>query len=209
MSEQANVQESIQADDGASSVDATPTAGTAVSAQAASAAHQGTGAGESGETSHPGALIAEAKRYRKRAQAAEQSLEEAKVQLAEREAAISEHQQTIAALQRRQAIDDALREAGAMDLEAARTLAEGEMSQSAALDAASAVQELARSRPYLFRQSRRAMSAGVQCARSDQGEAPREQRLTRAAEDAQSTGTRGDVLRYLRLRRKTKVQGPN
>jgi chromosome segregation ATPase len=144
--------------------------------------------------------VAEAKRYRKRAQAAEKSLEEVRTDLAAREKTIAQHQQTIATLERRVAIDSALLEAKAIDLDAARLLAEAGMSNRTDADVKRIVSELRRCKPHLFRTPTRGVGAGALSPKPDnaslQGQA-----IDRAAADAVATGHRRDLLRYLRLRR--------
>src|SRR5262245_55498670 len=95
-------------------------------------------------------LIAEAKRYRKRAQAAEKMIEDLKSDLAVREKTIAEHAKAIEQLQQRQAIDDALLEARTIDPETARLLIAFDLAKMAQPDVAAAVTELRRRKPFLF-----------------------------------------------------------
>jgi len=191
MTEQAAVQETVQpdAEDIAAEIESASTASDANPASISSA---------------PSTVIAEARRYRKRAQAAEKAVEELKSDLAERQKKLSEHEQTIAALRSRQKIDELLLSAGAIDLEAARVLAQAELAkdgQPSDSDIEQAVGELRRRKPFLFRT--RATHAGGGGALSPKGQeiSPQQNALTQAATEAGSTGKRGDVLRYLRLRR--------
>jgi len=152
-------------------------------------------------------LLADAKRYRKRAQAAEQALETFKIDLAARETKLQEQEQTIAELQTaatRHAIDAALREAQAIDAEAARVLAESALAEMPQPDVAQAVDELRRRRPYLFARSepRAQAASGAMSAASADGRSAHSAQLTDAAADAITTGKRSDLLRYLRLKRR-------
>jgi len=105
--------------------------------------------------------------------------------------------QTIDALERRQRIDALLADQEAVDLEAARLLTEVAVAEMPDADLASAVAELKRDRPYLFRSPTRGMHAGVMAPRSE----PEPTAPLQAAEQAARSGDRRDLLRYLRLRR--------
>ena len=151
-------------------------------------------------------VVAEARRYRKRAQVAEKSLEELKINLAEREKTIGQQKQAIDDLQRRQTIDQALIEADSIDLETTRVLIEtslSEIDQPKESDVAHAVQEIRRRKPFLFRGGMRSGKAGVGALSANGVQStPEVTSLERAATHAVNTGKRADLLRYLRLRRK-------
>ena len=142
--------------------------------------------------------VSEAIRYRKRAQAAEQQLEALHEELNAAEAKLSEADQTITGLERRQKVDSLLAEADAIDLETARLLTEQAVSMMDEADIELAVKDLRRHKPYLFRrrqaQAPSAMAPSIELAGLD----PAEQ----AAEQASRSGDRRDLLRYLRLRRR-------
>ncbi len=146
--------------------------------------------------------IAEARRYRKRAQAAEQSLETLKQELAAREQELAMQSQRLADLERQRAIDDALLAANAVDLEAARILAERLLAEMEQPHVETAVSDLQRRKPYLFQRSLVQRGIGAMAPRHDAEQAASHERtLTQAASEAASTGKRADLLRYLRLRR--------
>ena len=145
--------------------------------------------------------VSEAKRYRKRAQAAEATLEEVKSQLEANEAQIQKSAALIESLERRIAIDELLVESDAVDLDAARLLVEHALVEGDADDAESAIAELKRSKPMLFRPRR--SEAVTQAARDVNGHALHRDQLDRAGSVASVTGHRQDVLRYLRLRRRS------
>ena len=148
--------------------------------------------------------VSEAKRYRKRAQAAEATLEEVKAQLAQNEEQIRRSEALIESLERRVAIDEALVESDAVDLEATRLLVEQSLADGEAEDVESAIAELQRRKPVLFRSRPRNGEAIAQAARDANGQSLHRHQLVRAASDASVTGHRHDVLRYLRLRRSSR-----
>lgn len=146
------------------------------------------------------ASVAQAIRYRKRAQAAERGFAEAQQQLAQLRDRLAEAQRSVAALERRQRIDALLIEEGAVDLDAARLLAERAADAMSEPDAAAAVAEVKRLKPYLFRRGDGIATAfGAMAPRMDDEATPTEQAAQRAAE----TGDRRDLLAYLRLRRRS------
>ncbi|TVQ57258.1 MAG: hypothetical protein EA377_01050 [Phycisphaerales bacterium] len=142
--------------------------------------------------------VTEAKKYRKRAQAAEQSLSELQSALNEKAQRVQELEQTVTELERQRQVDALLTEAEAIDLDAARLLTEVAVREMDEPDIETAVAELKQRKPYLFRQrssASRVMSANGQ---------PRDRRaehVEHAAAEAAATGKRTDLLRYLRLRR--------
>lgn len=140
--------------------------------------------------------VSEAIRYRKRAQTAEQQLTELRESFAQLQSRLDESQDTITALERRQKIDALLADSDAIDLEAARLLTEISVSRMDEPDVKSAVGDLRRQKPYLFRHR----SLPNDSAMSPRVEHPLTQEA--AAERAAATGDRRDLLDYLRLRRK-------
>lgn len=157
------------------------------------------GGGAAGEVG-PGPFH-EARRYRKRAQTAEKSLEDTRVELEKAKQALAEREQTIASLERREQIDALLRESDAIDLEAARLLTELAVQRMSEPDAAAAVADLRRSKPYLFRSAARGGASGALAPRQGEGASVKRD-ADHAASAAQQSGHRSDLLRYLRLRRR-------
>ena len=143
--------------------------------------------------------VSEAKKYRKRAQAAEKILEDLKEELSSKDALLKEHEKTIGALERSRRIDELLLEADTIDLEAARLLTEMAVSEMEDQDVDLAIEELRRQKPYLFH--RRTRHAGVLSPHSGMGEASQNDSLRHAVAEAGATGSRADLLRYLRLKR--------
>ncbi|MEZ6193971.1 MAG: hypothetical protein R3C45_22220 [Phycisphaerales bacterium] len=141
--------------------------------------------------------VSEAIRYRRRAQTAEQQLEQINEQLRVMNAKLEEANQTVAGLERRQKVDALLMESDAIDLEAARLLTEQAVLMMDEPDIEMAVQDLRRHRPYLFRRRREPDDSAMAPCIHPHGHDPAEQ----AAEQAARTGDRRDLLRYLRLRR--------
>ncbi len=142
--------------------------------------------------------VAQAMRYRKRAQQAEQELAMVKSKLDEMQSQLSASKQTIDQLERRQRIEAELAEEEALDVEAARLLTEVAVQQMREPDVKLAVADLKRHKPWLFGQKRGA-TAGAMPARKMSAQVPE---ALVAAEKAASTGDRRDLLRYLKLRRK-------
>lgn len=142
--------------------------------------------------------VNEAIRYRKRAQAAEQQLEGLQAQLGEAQQRADQAEQTISALERRQRIDELLSEADAIDVEAARLLTEVAVSSMDEPDLAEAVDDLRRHKPYLFREADEGPGGLALAPREAGADDP----VARAAEQAQHSGDRRDLLAYLRLRRR-------
>ncbi|MEO0513647.1 MAG: hypothetical protein AAF108_12275 [Planctomycetota bacterium] len=140
--------------------------------------------------------VSEAIRYRKRAQTAEQQLGELRDRFTRLQSQLDDSRQTITSLERRQKIDALLTDSNAIDLEAARLLTEISVSQMDEPDVASAVNELRRQKPYLFRRPR----GTIDSAMAPHVDPPAPERL--AAERAAVTGDRRDLLDYLRLRRR-------
>ena len=143
--------------------------------------------------------VDEARRYRKRAQAAERALAEVQRDLHDANQQLQEREKTITQIERRQQIDEVLRESDAIDLEATRLLTELTVAQMDEPDVEAAVAELKQRKPLLFRPAAR--TAGAMSPRVP--EHTESHALQSAAQEASATGARRDLLRYLRLRRRT------
>jgi len=140
--------------------------------------------------------VTEAIRYRKRAQAAEHQVGELNGQLEQLQHQLNQTQQTVTHLERRQQIDGLLADADAVDLDTARLLTERAVAQMDEPDIKLAVDDLRRTKPYLFHH-RTPSASGAMAARDDGTET----QTQAAAERAVSSGDRRDLLNYLRLRR--------
>lgn len=141
--------------------------------------------------------VSEAIRYRKRAQTAEQQLEQVNEELRAMSAKLDEANHTVAGLERRRKVDALLMESDAIDLEAARLLTEQAVLTMDEPDIEMAVEDLRRHKPYLFRRRYDTEDSAMAPSLHPNGHDPAEQ----AAEQAARTGDRRDLLRYLRLRR--------
>ena len=117
----------------------------------------------------------------------------------EAQAALVETRKQLETVERRQKIDAALVEADAVDLESARLLTEVAVGLMDDADVQTAVDDLRRRKPFLFRRSpgREVGVGGAMSPRPRRANAPAED----AARDAAATGNRRDLLRYLRMRR--------
>lgn len=142
--------------------------------------------------------VTEAIRYRKRAQAAEQQLAGLQTQLDESRHRFEQAEQTIESLERRQRIDALLVEADAIDIDAARLLTEAAVQTMNEPDVTEAVDDLRRHKPFLFHPDS-SDAGGLALAPMIEGQ---DDPLAQAAEQAQHSGDRRDLLRYLRLRRR-------
>lgn len=160
----------------------------------------GVAAEDGGERRVP---VGEAIRYRKRAQDAEARAEVLADRVSGLESTLARTREALDSVERRHAIDLALLEADAVDLETSRLLTELAVSEMDEPDIGAAVGELRARKPFLFRGSARdrgrpvgaAMSGrALQAGSDDEG-------LVDAAEAAARRGDRGALLRYLRARR--------
>jgi len=122
--------------------------------------------------------------------------------LAALQSRLAERDREVASLRRRMDLERSLREAGAIDLDAACTLIDAaEAKQATASEPSAAVEGLRRRAPYLFAAKRDAQRSGGPAASSPRAIAPLHEPVERAAAEAHASGRRADVLRYLRLKR--------
>lgn len=115
--------------------------------------------------------------------------------LAELSATLAGAREALDAAERRHAIDLELVRHEAVDLETARLMTEAAAANLAAKDAARAVAELKRRKPFLFRRS----AAGV--GMSPETPARANGHVGVLAEEAAGSGDRRALLRYLRAKR--------
>lgn len=126
-------------------------------------------------------------------EALQRELDEARSSLAEREA-------TITQLEQRMRIDELLRDAEAIDLEAARLLTEAAVAAMDEPDIDAAVAELRSRKPRLFANTSRPRPFAQGAGEDEPDDA-----AMHAAAEAHATGNRRDLLRYLRLRREKRA----
>ncbi len=145
--------------------------------------------------------VAEAIRYRKRAQAAEQELTELRTRLDEAQRQSQAMQQRLGEVERRAAIEAQLVEAGATDMQATRLLVEARLGETQETDVNAAVESVRRERPQMFRSAMRRTAAeamGPAVHAADQGSRD----IRRAAAIARASGHNADVMHYMNLRRR-------
>ena len=143
--------------------------------------------------------VAEAIRYRKRAQAAETQLTDTKGHLQDLKAELEQAKRAIDQLDRRQQIDVMLADADAVDMEVARLLTEAAVEMMEDADIELAVNDLRRQKPYLFRRNQGSGGAGSMSAHVRTGVVSG---VDQVKQQAKSSGDRRDLLRYLRMKRK-------
>jgi len=136
---------------------------------------------------------ADAADWRTRAIAAEQELDQLSAKLTEVESSLTQTRDSLSAAERRAELDRAVFAAEPIDPEAVRLLAESALNAKRHPDATSAIADIRRHRPFLFRATpRRPSATGGQAAPPDP--------LSDAATAARS-GDRRALIDYLRLRR--------
>ncbi len=155
--------------------------------------------------------VSEAIRYRKRAQAAEETVGELQAELATVESNLRETASRMATVERAQEIDQQLVEAEVVDFDSARLLVDEALTEAGdaveAGEVSAAVAEVRKRKPHLFRAAVADARAPVVTGDGVMGGAVRVRdrhgarpALT-AATEALRSGRRQDVLRYMRLRR--------
>lgn len=157
------------------------------------------GGGETGGQTH-GVPVSEEVLWKARAQEAEEKVAHLEARVQELESSLEGANEMVRAVERRGQIDRELTAAKAVDLETARMLTEATIGEMDEPDVAMAVRELCQRKPFLFAGRRSgagsgsAMSPGPQRASGDDD-------LDAMARRARSSGDRGELLRYLRVRR--------
>jgi len=149
---------------------------------------------------HP--AVSEARKYRKRAQAAEQQLAQLQDEVQNKANKLIELEQQVQHLEQTSRIDQLLVQSDAVDLDAARLLTAIAVDQMDQPDVDAAVAELRRTKPFLFRA--RTHTSSALSARPDTPTVHHD--MEDAADEASATGNRTDLLRYLRLKRTTRSE---
>ena len=149
--------------------------------------------------------VSEAIKYRKRAQAAEQQVEQLNRQLEDTQQQQQELKASLDETKEEMELTHQLTKAGAIDVEAALLLAQKNLKTSGGNDNDTnrLVESLRRERPYLFSNVVNEVSAtlaGPTAGVRSQNHSGTSM-LTRAAQQAQKSGDRKDMQEYLRLRR--------
>jgi len=144
--------------------------------------------------------VSEAIHYRRRAQSAEQKAESLAIELEQAKAKSSEATKELESMRSERSLKDALAAAGCVDVETAFLVAKAKLESREDVDEDGVIEQLKKEKRYLFAEtaekSRPLKTAGVK-ERTSGGEAV----LERAAMKAATTGHRGDLQEYLRLRR--------
>ncbi len=133
--------------------------------------------------------------WRERAERAESKVNDLTDRLAQSESSLEQARHTIDAVELRRTIEHDLVEADAIDLETATILTQAALETMDEPDAAVAIQDLRRRKPFLFRSQSNRPSAMSALSRPGQGA------LDDVAESARRSGDRRELLRYLRMKR--------
>jgi len=151
--------------------------------------------------------VSEAIKYRKRAQIAEQQVEQLSQKLQEREREQETIQKRLGEVQLETELTQRLVKAGAVDIELALLLAKKKLSGGGEMDTQALVAELQKDRPILFSDSIGETAATL--AGPTAGLRPQNRgglsNLSQKARQAQQSGSRKDMQEYLRLRRSVRV----
>ncbi len=148
--------------------------------------------------------VSEARRYRRRAQTAEQRVRELESDLHEGQEQLAQREQQLDELATKRAIDIALQEHDVVDAEVATLLIQQQLEDACDGDVEQAVCELRRRKPFLFRPQRTQSLTTALGPYTEQRNGHGGGRMEHAAEEAIRSGRRGDLLQYLRLRRSQK-----
>ncbi|RQW00438.1 hypothetical protein EH220_00385 [bacterium] len=143
--------------------------------------------------------VSEAIRYRKRAQAAERSVEELTEKLQETQQSCTRLQDELQSMQTDQALSSRLNAACVVDMETAILIAKSRMQGKEKADMDEVIAQLRRDKPFLFLSSPQGsmfLTSGAKNKTTGTHSA-----LERAARQAAGSGNRRDVQEYLRVRR--------
>jgi len=148
--------------------------------------------------------VSEAIRYRKRAQAAEQQVEQLTTQLAELEQEHRAAKGQVDQMKQETELTQQLTQAGAKDLEAALLLAQRRLQDSNGEkpDGPRVIEQLRKERPYLFGDGEDidvGLTRPTASVRTPSQTGM--QTLSRLAERARTSGSRKDMQEYMRIRR--------
>jgi hypothetical protein len=143
--------------------------------------------------------VSEAIHYRRRAQSAEQKAENLATELQESKAKATEAVSELESIRFERSVKDALAASGCVDVETAFLVTKAKLEGQGQEDLDGVIEQLKKEKRYLFTESEKVKptkTASVK-ERASGGEAV----LERAARKAATTGNRGDLQQYLRLRR--------
>ncbi len=146
------------------------------------------------------ALIAESIRYRKRAQNAEQKVQDLAEQLTEANQRITQLSGDVEGLQLDRKLSGKLTAAGVTDLEAAMLIAKARLENNAETDVEKCIEQLRTEKGYLFTAKNQVVTPRPTAGVKDRV-TPGKTMLQQAATKAAKTGNRTDLQEYLKLRR--------
>ena len=150
------------------------------------------------------APVSESIRYRKRAQAAEQQLEQLSLQVEKQQEQLAGLQRALDEKTKDQELNQALTQAGVEDVEAAFLLAQMRLQTDEGREAGlkQVIADLEQERPWLFYDKRAGARQSPGPTQGVRRDAPGgKETLNRLAEQARNSGSRRDMQEYLRVRR--------
>ena len=145
--------------------------------------------------------VAEAIRYRKRAQAAEKELAEAQRKLGEIETRKTQLEQQLSQTEKEQTLKEKLFAAGAADADTALLVVKDRLAGDEKADADKVIEQLRRDKPYLF-ETLSGTTAFSRTRGTKDKLAATQQGLKNAAVKAAQTAGRTELMEYMRTRRK-------
>jgi len=154
--------------------------------------------GEGGATAADKQVVTDEINWRARALQAEGKLAELEKALADLRATLEQTREALAANERRRGVELAVSAAGAIDVDVAVMMVEAAMKDRGPEELDAVIDEMQRSKPFLFEQRRSATGgAGVMSPETSRGG----EALATLADEARASGDRRALLRYLQARR--------
>jgi len=144
--------------------------------------------------------VSEAIRYRRRAQQAEKELAEARQELEENRRRSEDMVRRVEQLEKDQELRRAVVGAGAKDIETAALVVKSRLEKIEGLGVSEAIEQVRKEKGYLF--ERQPAAEGLGKTLGARQKASGQGGLENAAKKAAQSGTRADMLEYLRARRR-------
>jgi len=145
--------------------------------------------------------VAEAIRYRRRAQAAEKELAETQRKLQETETQKSQLEQQLSRTKQEQSLKGKLLAAGAADAETVLLVVKDRLAQDEKADTDKVIEQLRREKPYLFETLSGTTTFSATRGTKDKLAATQQSLKTAATKAAQTAG-RTELMEYMKNRRK-------
>jgi hypothetical protein len=145
--------------------------------------------------------VAEAIRYRKRAQAAEKELIEAQRKLQETETQNNQLQQQLSQTKQEQTLKEKLLAAGAADTETVMLVIKNRLAQDDKAEMDKVIEQVRLEKPHLFESLSTATAFSSTRGTKDKSAATQQSLKTAAAKAAQTAG-KAELMEYMRTRRK-------